>query len=89
MGRVLRTPASQRSEAHRQAYAQQIGIDGYLILDLICADDAPSWFGELPALETLRRIWVQQYYRTTVEVRWRTKEDACRLQHGSSVLPTT
>jgi transposase len=42
---------------------------------MICADDAPSWLRELPALETLRRIWVQQYYRTTVEVRWRTKED--------------
>lgn len=63
------------SETHRQEYAQQIGVDGYLILDMISADDAPGWLRELPALETLRRIWVQQYYRSTAGVRWRTKED--------------
>jgi transposase len=63
------------SETHRHTYAQQVGKDGYLILDMVCADDAPSWLRTLPALETLRRIWVQQYYRTTMEVRWRTKED--------------
>ena len=36
-------------------------------------------FWELPALEALRRIWLQQYYRCTVagleELRWRTRDE--------------
>jgi transposase len=62
------------SEADRQTYAQQVGIDGCSILDMISADDAPDWFRKLPALEILRRIWVQQYYRAALDVRWRTRE---------------
>ena len=29
----------------------------------------------IAAVETLRRVWIQQYYRTETEVRWRSGED--------------
>ena len=64
-----------KSEALRQAHARQIGLDGYSLLDDIYAEDASGWMRQLPAVETLRRVWVQQYYRTETEVRWRSGED--------------
>jgi len=43
------------------------------------AADSPPYLRALPAVEALRQIWVQQYYRWTVpgmaEVRWRTTEE--------------
>jgi transposase len=44
------------------------------LLDAVFAADAPAWLREVPALETLRRSWIQQYYRAGTEVRWRTTE---------------
>jgi len=64
-----------KSERQRQARARQIGLDGYSLLSDIYAEDAPGWLRQLPAVETLRRIWVQQYYRTETEVHWRNGED--------------
>ena len=39
------------------------GRDGYYLLDAVHAPDAPPWLRELPAVQALRRIWVQQFYR--------------------------
>jgi hypothetical protein len=39
------------------------GSDGYRLLGAVYATGAPPWLAELPAVEALRRIWVQQYYR--------------------------
>lgn len=64
-----------KGETLRQAHAQQIGLDGYWLLEHLYAEDAPHWLRPLPAVETLRRVWVQQYYRTETEVRWRSGED--------------
>jgi transposase len=64
-----------KSETLRLAQAQQIGLDGYSLLDNIYAEDASGWMRQLPAVETLRRVWVQQYYRTEAEVRWRSGAD--------------
>ena len=58
---AMRLPAS---EAKRQDLASQYGADGALLLDAVRAPGAPLWLRDLPAVETLRRIWVQQYYRT-------------------------
>ena len=51
------------SETKRAALALAYGRDGYRLLDAVYATGAPAWLRELPAVETLRRIWVQQYYR--------------------------
>jgi transposase len=51
------------SEAKRAVLASQYGQDGYRLLGAVTAADAPGWLPTLPAVEALRRIWVQQYYR--------------------------
>ena len=47
--------------------AVQYGRDGYLLLEAVYAPAAPAWLARLPAVETLRAIWVQQYYRRVDE----------------------
>jgi transposase len=50
------------STAARCAYAEQMGADGDLLLSAIYDPDTPMWLGEVPAVETLRCVWVQQFY---------------------------
>ena len=47
----------------RHALAEEIGRDGYLLLEALSASTAPPWLRTVPAVETLRRVWVQQYER--------------------------
>ena len=51
------------SDAKRTQLAVQYGRDGYLLLEAVRTPGAPGWLRDLPAVETLRRIWVQQYTR--------------------------
>jgi transposase len=55
------------SPARRTALAVQYGRDGYHLLGAVRGPGAPSWLAGLPAVETLRVIWVQQYYRSAGE----------------------
>ena len=45
----------------RDAYAQLIGNDGATLLDALWSEVAPGWMRSLPAVETLRRVWVEQF----------------------------
>jgi transposase len=60
----IRLPASA---AGRKALAVQFGKDGYYLLEQVRAPGTPAWLAELPAVEALRVIWVQQYYRVIDE----------------------
>jgi transposase len=35
---------------------------------------APAWLADLPAVETLRRVWVQQFFVEEGRCHWRTNE---------------
>jgi transposase len=59
----------------RQAHAELVGADGDLLLSAIYSADAPHWLREVPAAETLRRVWVQQYYMQDGLVHWRTDKE--------------
>src|ERR1022692_2468016 len=61
---TLRLPAS---EAALSKLAEQYGRDGCHLLEAVHAPAAPGWLRELPAVQALRVIWVQQYYRSTDE----------------------
>ncbi len=67
-----RLPAKQ---AARDARALTIGADGYALLAMVYGADAPAWLREVPAVATLRRVWVQQYHRVEGAVRWRGAEE--------------
>jgi hypothetical protein len=56
----LRLPESQTARAE---LAAQYGRDGYWLLEQVHGPGAPGWLADLPAVQALRRIWIQQYYR--------------------------
>jgi transposase len=68
-----------KAEAERQALALAIGQDGYTLLSACLSPTAPDVVRNEPAVETLRRVWLQQYYRcddpTAPELRWRAKTE--------------
>jgi transposase len=59
----------------RHAYAQLIGMDGHALLAALYALPTPQWLRHVPAVETLRRVWVQQFYLKAGQVRWRTEKE--------------
>jgi transposase len=71
------------SGAGRKDLAVRYGRDGYLLLEAVRAPDAPGWLGGLPAVETLRQVWVQQYYRVIDE----DGEKVMRREAGEHGLP--
>ena len=68
-----------KDASQREALARQVGADGYQLLEWISRPESPPGVCELPALEVLRRIWLQQYDRCTVHgretLRWRTGDE--------------
>jgi transposase len=60
----VRLPSSQ---ARRDALAVSYGRDGYRLLEAVRGPGAPGWARDLPAVQALRAIWVQQYYREVSE----------------------
>ena len=49
-----------KADAARQALAAVIGADGEVLLHAIDAASAPPWVREIPAVQTLRRVWAEQ-----------------------------
>lgn len=59
----------------RQAFAEQIGRDGWCLLSAVCAQDAPLWLRDIPAVEVLRRVWVQQFVFLESKLSWRSNDN--------------
>jgi transposase len=68
-----RLPAGKEA---RQVQAETIGRDGRVLLRAIDAPETPSWLRELPAVQILRLVWIQQYSVEDDTLHWRTD------QHG-------
>jgi transposase len=64
-----------RSQADRLAMAELIGADGWKVLTAVFDPLAPAWLREIPALQTLRQIWVQNYSVEDEHLRWREAEN--------------
>jgi transposase len=68
-----------KEASKRDALALQIGADGYQLLESLGADERVDTLRRLPAVEVLRQIWVQHYYRCTVPgletLRWRRTDE--------------
>lgn len=59
----------------REEMGLVMGLDGYEVLKHVYAATAPQWLREVPAIETLRRIWIQQYEVRDEQVHWRADKD--------------
>ena len=53
-----------QSEARRDELAIACARDGYALLEAACDPSAPPWLRELPAVDVLRRVLLQNYTRT-------------------------
>jgi transposase len=56
-------------QARRRELMVRYGKDGYYLLERACEPAAPGWLRELPAVQALRRIWIQQFYREVTDGR--------------------
>jgi transposase len=61
-GRRVEEYRLPKGAAEREAYANQVGADGWRILEALEHAATPSWLHDLPALVTLRQVWAQQYH---------------------------
>ena len=80
-----RPPASQ---ARRDELAIAYARDGYALLEAVYASSSPGWLREIPAVDVLRRVLVQNYTRIITAggrevIRRREKEpEGDGLPHG-------
>ena len=65
-----------KSKIQRIRQAECYGADGLELLNAVFAAHSPSWLRQIPAVETLRKVWVQQYYCYGHNIRWRTQQEA-------------
>lgn len=59
----------------RAAYGATIGADGTALLTAVYAASSPAWLREVPAVQTLRHIWLQQYVVVDGHVQLRAAGD--------------
>lgn len=64
-----------QAKGEREALAQQIAADGAQLLTWCWGQDAPAWLRKLPAVDTLRQIWLQQYCFENGQWRWRSEDE--------------
>ena len=65
-----------KSKQQRIIQAEVYGRDGITLLNAAFDASSPAWLRKIPAVETLRQVWIQQYYCETNKVRWRTQAEA-------------
>jgi len=64
-----------KGEGPRKALGEVIGSDGHRLLAAAYDPSAPAWLRELPAVQTLRRAWVNQFCVEDERVTWRDRAD--------------
>ena len=60
-----------KEEEERKHYANQVGTDGWTLLYALDAASTADWMKTLPAIETLRTIWEQQFEPLDQGGQWR------------------
>lgn len=63
-----------KEKSARSRLAVQIGLDGHALLDALESNPALAYLRNAPAITTLRRVWLQQYYTDFTGTQWRTEE---------------
>lgn len=64
-----------KTDAARKALAAVIGTDGQVLLQAIDAAIEQPSLGEVPAVQTLRRVWAEQYIEVHGTLNWREVKD--------------
>ncbi len=64
-----------KEDDKRQTWAERVGRDGIFLLERVYSADQLSWLSDLPAIEMLRQVWLQNYYQEMGRVCLRAKKD--------------
>lgn len=64
-----------KSEKSRVELAEEIGADGRYLLEKVYTSTDYLWLQELPAIERVRRIWIQQYHASEQGAVWRKDQE--------------
>ena len=59
----------------RKELAARVGADGFWLMEAIYSGEAPTILRQLPAVEILRQLWLQQFYAPESAVYWRLQSD--------------
>jgi transposase len=70
-GKRLEEERLPKEGPERQQYANQVGADGWMLLQALQAVPTPEWMKTLPAVITLQSIWEQQFEPFEQGGRWR------------------
>ncbi len=76
-----------QAKTARAALAVTVGADGFALLDAVHTADAPPWLRQVPSVQTLRAVWIQQYYRDRQGLRWRGKGRGATRRAGAIDSP--
>jgi transposase len=65
-----------KSQAERDAYAEQIGADGLALLQAIFNERTTAWLTEIPAVRILYKVWIQNHtWKTEEQLHWRQPDE--------------
>lgn len=67
-----RLPSEEKA---REEFAEVVGCDGHALLAALGSKEAPEWLRQIPAVEILRQVWVQNFMVEEEAVRWRQKDN--------------
>ena len=60
-----------KTESERVALAEQVGRDGFELFCALFGMTAPNWLRQIPAVQIMRQIWIQNFYHEEGIVHWR------------------
>ncbi len=63
-----------KNAARWEKRARIVGQDGHVLPTAALDPAAQGWLRQVPAVEILRRVWVQQFYVSAEGMSWRTAE---------------
>ena len=63
------------SKEKQEVYANQVGLDGQLLLQAVYESDAPEWLSQIPVVDLMRQVWLQQYWVEAGKIHWRTDKE--------------
>jgi hypothetical protein len=74
-GRRMENYRFPKAETERSQLGATIGRDGVQLLQAVDTAEDHPWLGELPAIQTLRQVWAEQYTDLSDEICFREKKD--------------
>jgi transposase len=82
-GKPLKMP---KTDTGRVELGHRIGADGHRLWAAITSPDAPTGLVDLPMVQVLRQVWVQQFHRDSDgSLRWRSKDPGGDGQPPASI----